>query len=130
MDHFLHLMSILLHPPPPPTVTTAQVLVIMAWNAHSTLVPPVTRQLLDTLLIIVWRPNVISVINGDIPMTSAIFRSVVGVMNKDMWQITVQSTLYLNWKLDTLMLGPTWRTMTSIPLWMMNERLRHVGPRA
>ena len=96
MDHFLHLTSILLHPPPPPTVTIAQVSVIMAWNAHSTLVPPVTRQLLDTLLIIVWRPNVISVINGDILMMSAIFRSVVGVMNKDMWQITVQSTLYLN----------------------------------
>ena len=30
----------------------------------------------DTLLIIVWRPNVISVIDGNIPMMYAIFRSV------------------------------------------------------
>ena len=59
-------------------------------------------------------------------MMSAIFRSVVGAMSKDMWQITVQSTPYLNHKLDTLMLGPTQRMTTSIPLWMMNERLGYV----
>ena len=72
----------------------------------------------------------ISVIDGDILMTSAIFRSVVGVMNEDMWQITVQLTPYLSQKLDTLMLDPTWRMMTSILLWMMNEKLRYVEPGA
>ena len=68
----------------------------------------------------------ISVIDGDNQMMSAIFRSVVGVMSEDMWQITVQLTPYLNWKLDTLMQGPTLRMTTSIPLWMTNERLRYV----
>ena len=38
---------------------------------------PVIKQPQATLLIIVWRPNVISVINGDTPMMSAIFGSVV-----------------------------------------------------
>ena len=59
-------------------------------------------------------------------MMSAIFRSVVGVISEGMWRITVQLTSYLNWKLDTLMQGPILRTMTSIPLWMTNERLRYV----
>ena len=51
-------------------------------------------------------------------------------MNKDMWQITVQLTSYPSQKLEVLMLDPTWRTMSSIPLWMMNERLRYVEPGA
>ena len=51
-------------------------------------------------------------------------------MNRDMWWIIVQSTPYLSQKLDTLMLDPTWKTLTSIPLWMTNKRLRYIEPRA
>ena len=72
----------------------------------------------------------ISVIDGDIPMTFAIFGSVVDAMSKDMWWITVQSIPYLSQKLDTLMLGPTQRMTISTPLWMMNEGLRYVEPGA
>ena len=118
------------HPLPPPTATFVLISVTMAQNALSTPVLPVVKWPQVMLLIIVWQPNVISVINGDILMISAIFGSVEGVMNEDMWWITVQSTPYPNLKLNTLMLGPTWRMMTSIPLWMMTERLRYVEPRA
>ena len=117
-------------PPPPSIVTIAWISVTMAWNAHSTPVPPVTRQPLDMLHIIVWQPNVISVIDGDIPTTYAIFKSVVDVMSQGMWQITVQSTLCLGQKLATLMHVPTQRTMISTPLWMMNKQLRYVEPEA
>ena len=70
------------------------------------------------------------VIDGDILMTYAIFRFVIDVTNEDMWQITVQSTPYPSQKLATLTQGLTWKTMTSISLWMMNERLRNVEPGA
>ena len=63
-------------------------------------------------------------------MMSAIFESVEGAMNKDMWQITVQSTPCLSQMLNTLIPDHTWRTMTSIPLWMTTERLRYVKPGA
>ena len=59
-------------------------------------------------------------------MMSAIFESVEDVTNK----ITVQSTLYPNQKLKALVQELTWRAMTSIPLWIMNERLRSVEPGA
>ena len=114
------------HCPPPPTVTIARISVTMAQNVCSIPVPPINRWHLDILLIIVWRPNVISVVDGDIQTMSAIFRSVVDVMSKGMWEMTVQSTPYLNQKLTTLMLGPTRKTTTSIPLWMTSEKLRYV----
>ena len=63
-------------------------------------------------------------------MMSAIFRSVEGAMNEDMWQIIVQLTPYSIQKLGALMLDPTQKTMTSIPLWMTTKRLRYVEPGA
>ena len=118
------------HPPPPPTVTIAQILVTMAWNAPCTPAFPIIRQPLDMLHIIVWKPNVISVIDGNILTTYAIFRSVAEVMNEDMWWITVQSILYPSWRLKALIPDHIWRMMTSIPLWMTNERLKYVEPGA
>ena len=82
------------------------------------------------LNIIVWKPNVISVIDGDIPTMYATFDSVKDVMAKDMWQITVQLTPCLSQQLAVFMGEPTWRMMISTPLWMMNERLRYVEPGA
>ena len=102
----------------------------MAQNACSTPVPPVIRQPLAMLLIIVWRCNVISVIDGNIPTMSAIFGPVPNAIKENMWWIIVQSTPYPSQKLETLMLDSTQRMMTSIPLWMMNERLRYVEPGA
>ena len=90
----------------------------------------VIRQPQNMLLIIVWKSNVISVIDGDILTMCATFKSVEDVMAKDMWQIIVQSTPCLNQQLAAFMEGPTWRTTISTPLWMMNERLRYVEPGA
>ena len=88
----------------------------MAGTAPCTPVCPAARWPQDMLLIIVWQPNVISVIDGDIPMTYTTFESVEDVMAKDMWQIIVQSTPYLNWQLAALMEEPTQTMMISTPL--------------
>ena len=120
------------HSPRPltPNPTFVWISVTMAWTAPCTPVHPIVRQPQDTLLIIVWKPNVISVIDGDILTIYATFKSVEDVMAKGMWWITVQLTPYLNQQLTTLMEDPTWRMMISTPLWMMNERLRYVEPGA
>ena len=59
------------------------------------------------LHIIVWKPNVISVIDEDTLMTYATFESVEDVMPMGMWQITVQSTPCLSQQLAALMGEPT-----------------------
>ena len=72
----------------------------------------------------------ITVIDEDTLTMSAIFRSVPNAMREDTWQITVQCIFYSHLKLKALMPDPTQRTITSIPLWMTNERLRYVEPGA
>ena len=73
--------------------------------------------------IIVWQPNVISVLDGDIPMISAIFESVEDVMPWGMWLITAQSIRLPSQMLTVLMEEPTWMTMTSTPLWMTTREI-------
>ena len=80
--------------------------------------------------IIVWQPNVISVIDGDTQMKFAIFGSVEDVTPQDMWLITAQSTRLLNQELATLMEEPTPMMMTSTPLWMMTRELVCIEPGA
>ena len=80
--------------------------------------------------IIVWWPNVISVIGGDTLTRYAIFGSVEDVTPQDMWSITVQSTHLPNQKLATLMGGPTLTMMTSTPLWMTTREMVCVEPGA
>ena len=118
------------HPMPPPTVTIAQSLVTTQWNVLSTLALPVNKLCQDMLLIIVWRCNVISVVDGDTLPTSAIFKPVPNAMKEDMWWITVQSTPYLLQKLDKLMQDLTSKTTTSTPLWMMIKELVCIEPGA
>ena len=115
---------------PIPSATFAQISVTMAWTAPCTPVHSVVKWPWDMLHIIVWKSNVISVIDGDIPTMYATFKSMEDVMAKGMWWITIQSTLCLNQQLTALMGEPTWRMTISTPLWMMNERLRYVEPGA
>ena len=70
----------------------------------------------------------ISVIDGDIPTTSATFGSVEDVTPQDMWSITAQSTCLPSQKLTALMGEPTLMTTTSTPLWMMTRGIVCVEP--
>ena len=72
----------------------------------------------------------ISVTGGDILMKYAIFGSVEDVMPPDMWSITAQSTRLPNWKLATLMGGPTLMMTTSTPSWMTTREMVCVEPGA
>ena len=80
--------------------------------------------------IIVWRPNVISVTDGDIPTMSATFESVEAVTPWDMWSITAQSIHLPSQTFATLMEGPTLTTMTSTPLWMTTRGMVRIEPGA
>ena len=118
--------------PSPPTsnVTIAQISVITGSPAPYTPVPPVGSWHQAMPHIIVWKPNVISVTDGDTLMRYAIFGSVEGVTSKDMWSITVQSTHLSNQKLVALMEGLTPTTMISTPLWMITKGMVCVKPGA
>ena len=118
------------HAPPPLTVTFALILAIMDFSAPCTSVPPVGNWHQDTLHIIVWQSNVISVFDGDILTTSATFGSVEDVTPWDMWSITAQLIPLPNHILTGLITGPTLKTMTSTPLWMTTEKVRNVEPGA
>ena len=113
-----------------PNATVAQISVTMGSPAPYTPVPLVGKQHLAMLHIIAWRPNVISVIDGDTLTRYAIFGSVEDVTPPDMWSITVQSTCLPNQKLVTLMEGPTPMTTTSTPLWMTTREMVCVEPGA
>ena len=113
-----------------PNVTIAQILVTTGSPAPYTLAPPAESRRQVTPHIIVWRPNVISAIDGGTLMRYAIFGSVEDVTPKDMWSITVQSTRLPNQKLATLMGGPTPTTTTSTPLWMITREMVCVEPGA
>ena len=80
--------------------------------------------------IIVWQPNVVSVLDGDIPTMSAIFKSVEDAIPQDMWLITAQSIRLPNQLLETLTTGLTPTTTTSIPLWMTTREVGHIEPGA
>ena len=117
-------------PLPTPSVTFAQIMVTMASFAQCTPVQPVGRPHQAMWHIIVWRPNVISVIAGNIPMTSAIFRSAEDVTPRGMWLITAQSIHLSNLLLATLMEKSILMTMTSTPLWMTTRKIECIKPGA
>ena len=117
-------------PPLTPVVTFAQISVTMGSSAPYTSALPVERPCQVMRHIIVWRPSVISVIDGDIPTTSAIFGSVEDATPQGMWLITVQSIRSPSWTLATLMEGPILTMMTSTPLWMTTREVGHIEPGA
>ena len=116
--------------PPTPNVTVARISVTMGSPAPCTPVLPAGNRCPVTRHIIVWQPNVISVIDGDTQMRPAIFGSVEDVTPPDMWLITAQSTHLLNQELTILMGEPTPTTMTSTPLWMTTRGLVCIEPGA
>ena len=65
----------------------------------------------------------VSVINGDILMMSAIFGSVEDAMPRDMWSVTAQSIHLSNQSLAALMVGLTQTITTSTPLWMTTREI-------
>ena len=113
-----------------PNVTFAQVLVIMGSSVPCTPVLLVGKWPLVTLHIIVWRPSVISVIDGDILTKSVTSESVGGATPQGMWLITAQSTHLPNQKLVTLMEELILTTATSTPLWMTTREVMHIKPGA
>ena len=80
--------------------------------------------------IIVWRPNVISVTDGDILTTFATFESVEDVTPCGMWLITAQSIHLPSQTFATLMKKPTLTMTTSTPLWMTTRGMVHIEPGA
>ena len=116
--------------PPTPNVTVARISVTTGSPAPCTPVLPAGNQCLVMRHIIVWQPNVISVIDGDTRMRPAIFGSAEDVTPPDMWSITAQSTRLLNQELAILMEEPTQMTMTSTPLWMTTKGLVCIEPGA
>ena len=117
-------------PTPPPPTPNVTISVIMGSPVPCTPALPVGNQCWVTWHIIVWQPNVISVINGDIWMRFAIFGSAEDVMPWGTWSITAQSTHLLNQKLTILMGEPIPTTMTSIPLWITTKGMVCVEPGA
>ena len=117
-------------PPPTPNVTFARISVIMGSSAWCTSVPFVERRHLVMWHIIVWRPNVISVTDGDIPTMFVIFESVEDTTPQGMWSITAQSIHLPSQTLAALMGELTPTTMTSIPLWMTTREVGHIKPGA
>ena len=88
------------------------------------------RQHLVMWHIIVWRPNVISVIDGDTPTMFATFRSVEDATPWGMWSITAQSIRLPSQTFATLTEEPTLTTMISTPLWMTTSRMVRIEPGA
>ena len=97
-------------PPPTPNVMFARISVTTGSSAQCTSVLPVGRRHLAMWHIIVWRPSVISVIDGDILM---------------MFAIRLPSQTFA-----TLMEELTLTTTTSTPLWMTTRRMVHIEPGA
>ena len=113
-----------------PNVTTVRILVTTGSPAPCTPVPLVGKPRRVTLHIIVWRPNVISVTDGDTLTRYATFGSVEDATPPGTWSITVQSTRLSNQKFVTPMGGLTLTTTTSIPLWMITKEMVCVEPGA
>ena len=86
---------------PTPNATAVQILVTTGSPAPCTPVPHVGKPCRVMLHIIVWRPNVISVTNGDTLTRYATFESVGDATPPDTWSITVQSARLSNQKFAT-----------------------------
>ena len=80
--------------------------------------------------IIVWRPGVVSVLDGDIPMLSATFGSVEDAMPQGTWSITAESICLPSQMFAALMEEPIQMTTTSIPLWMTTRGMVRIKPGA
>ena len=117
-------------PPPTPNVTFAWISVTMGSSVPCLSVLPVENWHRVMRHIIVWKPNVISVIDGDIPMRFAIFGSAEDVMPQGTWSITARSICLPSQTLEALMGGPIWTTMTSTPLWMTTREMVYIKPGA
>ena len=115
--------------PPTPNATFAQILVTTGSSAQCISVLPAEKQHLVTWHIIVWRPNVISVID-DIPTTFATIRSVEDATSQGMWSITAQSIHLPSQTFTTLMEELTLTMTTSAPLWMTTRGMVHIEPGA
>ena len=129
-QHPESLSSTLAPTPPTPNATFAQILVTMGSSAQCTSVLPAEKWCLVTWHIIVWRSNVISVIDGDIPTTFATFRSVEDATPQGMWSITAQSIHLPSQTFTTLMEELTLTITTSAPLWMTTRGMVHIEPGA
>ena len=114
--------------PPTPNTTFAQILVTTGSSARCTSVLPAGKQHPVMQHIIVWRPNVISVVDGDTLMTFATFRSVEDATPWGMWSITAQSIHLPSQMFATLMEEPTLTMTTSTPLWMTTKGMVHIKP--
>ena len=117
-------------PPPTPSATCVWISVTMASSAQCTPAQPVKRLCWATQHIIVWKPNVVSVFDGDTLMTSAIFRFVEDAIPQDMWSMTAQSTHLPNHSLTALMGELTQMMTISTPLWMTTREVRYIKPGA
>ena len=117
-------------PPPTPAATFAQISVIMGSSAPCTSALPVVKPCQVMQHIIVWQPNVVSVLDGDILIMSVTFGSVEDATPWGMWSITAQSICLPNQMLEALMGEPTLTMMTSTPLWMTTREIGCVEPGA
>ena len=114
----------------PPSATFVRIQVIMDSSAPCIVAPPVRRQLLATLPIIVWRPNVISAIGGDTLTRYATSESVEDATIRATWLITALTTRLMSQTLDRLIGEPTRMTTISTPLWMTTREMVCVEPGA
>ena len=116
--------------PPTPNVIFAQITFTMGFPAPCTPALPVGNQCQVMWHIIVWRSNVISVIDGDTRMKFAIFRPAEGAMPRGMWLVTAQSICLPSRKLTILMEELILMTTTSTPLWTVTRDLVCIEPGA
>ena len=116
--------------PLPPSATFVQIQVTMDSSVPCIAAPPARRQLLATLPIIVWRPNVISALDGDTLMRYATSGSVEDVTIRATWSITALTTRLTSLTLDRLMGEPTRTTTISTPLWMITRGMVCIEPGA
>ena len=114
--------------PLPPGATFVQIQVTMDSFAPCIAAPPVRRQLLATLPIIVWRPNVISAVGGDTLTRYATSGSVEDATTRAMWSITALTTRLTSQTLDQLMGEPTRTTTISTPLWTTTREMECIEP--
>ena len=124
------LYNTLVPAPLPPSATFVWISVTMGFSAPCTAAPPVRKRLPVMLPIIVWKPNVISVVGGDILTRCAIFGSAEDATTQATWSITALSTRLTSPTLDRLMGEPTRMTTTSTPLWMTTREMVCVEPGA
>ena len=114
----------------PPSAMFVRIQVTMDSSAPCIAAPPVRRQLLATLPIIVWRPNVISAVGGDTLTRYATSGSAEDATIRATWSITALTTHLTSQTLDRLMGEPTRTTTISTPLWMTTREMVCIEPGA